>query len=49
MLSAVGAVSFLISDLIIAEDFIFNVKIKNADAFIRTFYPIGQIFLLIGA
>ena len=49
ILSAVGVVSFLISDLMIAEDVILNDKIKNADTLIWTFYPIGQIFLIIGA
>ena len=49
ILSAVGVISFLISDLMIAEDVILNGKIKNADTLIWTFYPIGQIFLIIGA
>lgn len=48
-ISAVGVISFVISDLFISFDRICNIELKNSRMLIWTFYPIGQILLLIGA
>ncbi|MEA4831325.1 MAG: lysoplasmalogenase family protein [Oscillospiraceae bacterium] len=47
-LSGIGAISFLISDVFIAVDFVGGRHINNKDQLIWWFYPIGQILLLTG-
>ena len=49
IISAVGAFFFLISDLFIGFDRACGLKSRYNEDLIWTFYPIGQILLLIGA
>ena len=49
IISAIGAFSFLISDLIIALDVFCGIRLPHRSRLIWIFYPIGQILLLFGA
>ena len=49
IISAIGALFFMISDFIIALDVFGKINIPHRIDLIWTFYPIGQILLLLGA